>query len=857
MASGLMRRLAFWRPQRDVLPFTVLFKKFQSILERNNLILELMADMGDKLGGEYVFDSHYLVEVSEKLGDHVFKLISDYSILNQHQNADLFLAFERIRFAIQEELAGHRILTAGEPILDMAAIGHEQSELVGAKMATLGDIRNRLELAAPDGFVITTRTFFDFFQRNNLFARTEAAEQYWRDQDLDALRRLAEEMQQRILAAIMPRRLGQRILAAFDDLARRQGQRRLLVALRSSAWGEDGGSSFAGQYQSVLNVGRDQLIDAYRRVVASAYSFETWQYRLSKGFHESETAMAVGCQVVIEGPASGVLHTYAPHRADGAMLVNASWGLCAPIVQGDQPADTMVLGRKPPYPLLDLAIADKPRQLVPAADGGTEWQAVPGHLQRAASMTPEQMATLARASMRIERYYKRPQEIEWTFGPGGTLTILQSRPLRLQEEAAVPGRELVEATRDAEIVFSGRGLVVQQGIAVGRVHRVDNDEDLAAFPYGAILLSRYTSPRYAAVMPIARGIITDVGSHTGHMATLAREYRLPTLVNTEVATSLLRTGDEITLDATQNIVYRGIIVALHHFQLIEEEVFEDSYEYRLLGRLLKCISPLHLLDPQSEGFTPAACRTYHDITRFIHEKAVEELIHLSEKQGARHLSAPKRLETGLPLGLMVIDGGGGTTCAPESPTLTVEQIACLPLRELLQGMAGMGMWCTEPVAVDLGSFMSSFTRTVPASLSGPGAIGRNLAVVLAHYMNINMRLGYHFTIIDAYLAEAVNDNSIYFRFLGGVTGFIRRSRRVAFIAKVLARYDFRVEVHGDLVVGRLKKLSLPRMVQRMRMLGGLIGYTRQLDVRMHADSDIDHHVAHFLQVMQEQERTGG
>ena len=94
MANGLKYLLAFWRPSREVLPFTVLFKKFQSILERNNLILELMADMGDKLGGEYIFDSHYIAEAAEKLGDQVFKLISDYSILNQHKNADLFLAFE-------------------------------------------------------------------------------------------------------------------------------------------------------------------------------------------------------------------------------------------------------------------------------------------------------------------------------------------------------------------------------------------------------------------------------------------------------------------------------------------------------------------------------------------------------------------------------------------------------------------------------------------------------------------------------------------------------------------------------------------------------------------------------------------
>lgn len=849
MANGLKNILALWRPSPEVLPFTVLFKKFQSILERNNLILELMADMGDKLGGEYIFDGHYIAEAAEKLGDQVFKLISDYSILNQHKNADLFLAFERIRYAIQEELAGHRVFAVGNPVLDLAAIGHEQSQLAGTKMANLGDIRNRLGLRVPDGFVITTRTFFEFFQRNDLFAKTELAARLWQEENLEALEHLAQEVRQRILRAAMPRRLSQEILGGYDAMAKRQQQRRLKVVLRSSAWGEDGSISFAGQYRSLLNVTRDELVDAYRQLVASAYDMEAWLYRLVKGFHENETAMAVGCQVMIKGLVSGVIHTYAPQAGEGVMLANSVWGLCAPVVRGDQSADTIMLNRKPPYGLVSLIVADKPRQLVLAPERGTEWQDLPDPMQHAASMTPDQMEQLAQAAMSIERYYKRPQEIEWTFDLNGVLHILQTRPLRLQGEEPF-AQSITEATRDAEIVFSGKGFVAQQGIAVGRVFLVENDQDLASFPHGAILLSRFTSPRYAAIMHKTQGIITDIGSPTGHMATLSREYRVPTIVNTEIATSLLKNGDEITLDATQNTVYRGNIGALDHFELIEEEVFEDSYEYRLLGRLLRLISPLHLLDPQGDDFTPAACRSYHDITRFIHEKAVEELIQLSEKQGARYLSAPKRLETALPLGLMVIDGGGGTTCPPESQTVKVEQIVCLPLRELLQGMDGLGMWCTEPVAVDLGSFMSSFTRTFSASLARPEEIGRNLVVVLDHYMNINMRLGYHFTIIDAYIAETINDNYIYFRFLGGVTAFIRRSRRAAFIAKVLQHYDFRVEVHGDLVVGRLKKLSQQRMVERMRMLGGLVGYTRQLDARMHTDRDVDHHVHTFLQAMQ-------
>ena len=849
MLKGLMDVLAFWRrkPKR-VLPFVVLFKKFQSILERNNRILELMADMGDKLGGEYVFDRQYILDAAEEQGDMVFKLISDLSILMQRKNVELFLAFERTRQAIQEELEGSHTVTGSNFVMPLSELGHDQLELAGGKMANLGDINNRLGLSTPDGFVITTRAFFDFMQQSGLLEKAKAGIASWDGKDDQALQRLAEEMREGIMIAQFPRHLNSRIREQLDALEQRLQTKDLRLSLRSSAWGEDGEASFAGQYASVLNVSRDEVMEGWRKVVASTYSYKAWRYRLYKGFREHEVAMAVGCQAMAESAEGGVLHTYAPHVAEGVMVANAVWGLCAPVVDGNAPSDTIVLDRTPPYTLRSFTLAEKRRRLVLNAKGGTTWEDTPEELLNVPSLTLDQLEHLAQAAMSIERYYKRPQDIEWAFTPGGALQILQARPLRYW---AAPANEpnLENLTREAEVVFSGKGFVAQRGVAVGKVFLVEKDADLDQFPHGAILLTRYTSPRYSRIMHKAQGIITDVGSPTGHMSTIAREYRVPTVVNTEVATSLLRTGDEITLDATQNVVYRGSICALDRFSLTEEDVFEDSYEYRLLRRVLKHISPLNLLDPHGDNFTPSACRTYHDITRYIHEKAVEELIRLSERQGAQYLSAPKRLETTTPLGLMLIDAGGGTDGPPDSRRVTPAQVVSIPLRELLAGMDCPGMWCTDPIPVDLGSFMSSVTRTFSASAASPEAVGRNLVVVLKNYMNVNMRLGYHFNIIDAYISETINDNYIYFRFLGGVTEFIRRSRRALFIATVLEHFDFRVEVHGDLVVGRIKKLSIPRMSSRMRMLGGLVGYTRQLDARMHTDRDVEEHAQAFIEAI--------
>ena len=61
--------------------FSALFRSFQKILQLNNKILELMAEMGDKLGGDYVFDRQYIDSSSRRMGTLVYELIYNFNAL--------------------------------------------------------------------------------------------------------------------------------------------------------------------------------------------------------------------------------------------------------------------------------------------------------------------------------------------------------------------------------------------------------------------------------------------------------------------------------------------------------------------------------------------------------------------------------------------------------------------------------------------------------------------------------------------------------------------------------------------------------------------------------------------------------
>ncbi|HCR13560.1 MAG TPA: PEP/pyruvate-binding domain-containing protein [Solidesulfovibrio sp.] len=826
-------------------PFVVLFKKFKSILERNNRILTLMADMGDKLGGEYVFDRRYIESACEELADQLFKLVSDLSILNRCRNVPLFVAFENVRQEIADELAGRHHFPDTPATLPLSELRADMAEAAGGKFAMLGELKNVLQLPVPDGFVVTTRAFAEFMERNALpdFIREQTK---LLDADEEGnIREVSRRVRERILAASLPRSLGRGIAESLEDLARRGGRIPKSLAVRSSAWNEDGETSFAGQYESVIGVPPSGVADAFKRVVAGAYSPEAWLYRRRRGFREHEAVMAVGCQVMIDSKASGGLYTYAPlTQKEEGIFVSAAWGLCAPVMSGEIETDSYLIGRRAPFPTLSREIAHKGSRMVLGSKGGTGFEDVPALAADAPCLTEADLALLGEVSLSLEKYFKRPQDVEWTLDASDRLYVLQSRPLVFYGEPARRTGAIDAATSQAEVVFSGRGDVVQRGVAMGRVHVVRTDADLADFPFGAILVSRHTSPRYSRVMARAQGILTDIGSPAGHMAAVAREFRLPTIVGCGVATEMLQSGDEITVDATQNVVYRGLVKELRYFELTEEAVYEDSYEYRLLRRLLKKITPLNLVDPHSPSFTPSSCRTYHDITRYIHEQAVAELIELSEDRRGILDATARKLRSPLPLNLSVIDLDSEAT--GDTGAIEIPDLHSLPLRELLTGLIDSGMWSTDPVPVDMGSFMASLTRTLGVSGPGSGKLGRNLAVVSSEYMNLNLHLGYHFVLVDAYVGDVINDNALYFRFLGGVTDFSRRARRAGCIAKILERADFRVELHGDLVIGRLKKFDKDAMRAKLRLLGGLVGFTRQLDVRMARDDDSHCFAEEFL-----------
>lgn len=105
-----------------------------------------------------------------------------------------------------------------------------------------------------------------------------------------------------------------------------------------------------------------------------------------------------------------------------------------------------------------------------------------------------------------------------------------------------------------------KGSIANKGMAKG-ITRIVNVKDLNQFiedsknfKRGEILVTTMTSPVMVPIIKKASGIITDEGVITSHATVVSREFKIPCIVGTHGASSIIKTGDLLELDANEGKV---------------------------------------------------------------------------------------------------------------------------------------------------------------------------------------------------------------------------------------------------------------------------------------------------------------
>ena len=309
-------------------------------------------------------------------------------------------------------------------ILPFSDIRARDLGLVGGKGANLGEMTHA-GFPVPAGFCLTTLAFQEFMDSSPNSAHLYGLLDTLDTQDLESVRIVGQDIRQSLMKVPLP----PRIVAAVKESWQEAGIENA-YAVRSSATAEDlPDASFAGQQDTYLNIqGEEDLLDAVRRCWVSLFTNRAILYRVQNNFSHRDVQLSVVVQKMILSDTSGILFTADPlteHRH--TLTIDASFGLGEALVSGLVSPDAYRVDKRT-MTIIECQISEKEVAIFPEKDGGTRQETLDVDKRKQATLTDDQILSLAEMGTQIESHYGTPQDIEWAISEG-EIYLLQARPI--------------------------------------------------------------------------------------------------------------------------------------------------------------------------------------------------------------------------------------------------------------------------------------------------------------------------------------------------------------------------------------------------------------------------------------------
>jgi len=464
---------------------------------------------------------------------------------------------------------------------------------VGGKGANLGEMYN-IKLPIPPGFVVTAQAYKSFLEKAGIKKDIEKLLSKINIDNQDSLHEASEKIQELILNQEVPDDISLEIKDAYDSLdvnidvfkmvnkstlsMIKAGRSMPFVAVRSSATAEDlPEASFAGQQATYLNVkGSNNVVNSVKKCWASLFTARAIYYREKNNFPHSKVYIAVVVQKMINGNVSGIMFTANPStNNENEIMIEAGYGLGEAIVSGGVNPNNYIVNKD------DFIIKHKEikkQNWMIAYDeylGRTVKKSVPDNLAGEQALDDHKILEVAKFGFDIENHYKKPMDIEFTI-EGSKVYILQARPITTLKKREEETEEEKASYEDKKVILTG--LAASPGVITGKVKLIKKISEMNKIEKNDILVTVMTNPDMVPAMERASGIITDEGGATSHAAIVSRELGIPCVVGTEKATSLLKDGQEVTVDGSSGKVYSGAVEI--KYEKMSEEEKEDIEELK-------------------------------------------------------------------------------------------------------------------------------------------------------------------------------------------------------------------------------------------------------------------------------------
>lgn len=400
-----------------------------------------------------------------------------------------------------------------------------------ANQAALG----QAGLPIPDGFCIGE----DAYRAQLVAAGLEEKMREFGEVAYEDARSIAIEIRLALYEGDMDPALREEILSARQALIDRTGKS---MVVRSSALVEDReGSSFAGQFESFLGLESEgDFITAVRACWAAMWSVRALRYMDSHDINPASTAMGLLVQPLVTAIASG---GGLSKMAAGGMRLSATWGLGEAIAQGEVVPDAYEINDD--FEVIGMNLGRKSHRIGCEHHGSANLHKSTDEEVEQHCLSEEKILELAHFLKKSEAVIGMPAEIEWAMDDKG-FRLLQVRPLQVN----LPKAPDKVWRRHPGIQGQPSGT----GVAEGRACVINCECELSRVAPGDILITTVAGPSLSQILPRVSGVVAELGGSTSHLASLARERGIPTVLGVQDATEIIPDGAQVSVDGTGGIV---------------------------------------------------------------------------------------------------------------------------------------------------------------------------------------------------------------------------------------------------------------------------------------------------------------
>ncbi len=454
---------------------------------------------------------------------------------------------------------------AGEYTIKLGSV-NSGTEKVGMKARRLGEMLSG-GLPVPSGFVLNTDAYTKFLKYNKIASKIESLLDESHQAGTERLVKISDQIQGIIINGAMPDFIERELKEEYQDLSIgseakeiggpaldliRAGRDNAFVAVRPSPTsGGIPGANFSGQMRSTLSIrGCQQISHAVRDCWASLFSPRAMLYRKRKRVR-GMPVMGVVVQKLVEPDKSGFVYTSQPETGETSRIViEGSWGFGDSIISGMVTPDEYVISKE--TGALEGKTVRKKMWLKKRDEMTGKIVREPVFRERieAELLNQKEITRLCELAVKTEKGFGgHPQEIEWC-GERGRVFILDAGPM--------PDYGISHDTGDEPSGLEGplvRGTCVFQGLVRGQARVLSSMNSIERVEVRDILVTKMTLPDMLLIMEKLSGIITDEGSRSCHAAVLAREFGIPCMVSAANATSVLKDGQRIVLNASEGGVF--------------------------------------------------------------------------------------------------------------------------------------------------------------------------------------------------------------------------------------------------------------------------------------------------------------